>query len=237
MDINIIHTGSDGNCTYISDGSTEILIDCGIKLEKVNREIGYRLSKIKAVLITHEHTDHTKYIKDIAVLAKPIYMAEQTKQNIETQRMKSPFFIPLQDKENKKIGTLLIKTIPLIHYNVNGTPCKNFGYIIFSILTNEKILWCTDTEYIPFFVPKCNYICIECNYDNDITFNKEFDIASVDKRRFISHQSLQTVKNWIQKQDLSVCSAIYLIHISNDKSNKPKMKKEIEQLTALPVFL
>lgn len=102
MDINIIHTGSDGNCTYISDGSTEILIDCGIKLEKVNREIGYRLSKIKAVLITHEHTDHTKYIKDIAVLAKPIYMAEQTKQNIETQRMKSPFFIPLQDKENKK---------------------------------------------------------------------------------------------------------------------------------------
>lgn len=236
MEINIIHTGSDGNCSYISDGNTSILIDCGIKLEKVNRVIDYRLSKIKATLITHEHTDHTKYIRDVAMFAKPIYMAMETKQNIE-KKVHSSFFIPLQDKQNFNINTFVIKSIPLVHFNVDGTPCKNFGYIIYSTITNEKILWCTDTEYIPFSVPRCNYICIECNYDNDMTFDKQFDIAAVDKRRFISHQSLQTVKNWLQKQDLSVCKTIYLIHISNDKADKQKMKEEIQELTGIQTIL
>ena len=50
-------TGSDGNCTAIESSSGELLIvDSGIALKQVNRQIGYRALSATGVLLTHSHT-------------------------------------------------------------------------------------------------------------------------------------------------------------------------------------
>ena len=50
-------TGSDGNCTAIESNSGELLIvDCGIALKQVNRQIGYRALQATGLLISHSHT-------------------------------------------------------------------------------------------------------------------------------------------------------------------------------------
>lgn len=54
-------SGSDGNCTYISDGKVNILIDAGISARRIIRELGVLelgVSELDAVFITHEHSDH-----------------------------------------------------------------------------------------------------------------------------------------------------------------------------------
>ena len=66
--IGTLCSGSKGNCTYITDGDTSILIDAGGCLksirEKLN-EVGDRLENIKGIFITHEHSDHTKALFNI----------------------------------------------------------------------------------------------------------------------------------------------------------------------------
>jgi len=56
-----IASGSNGNCTYISDGKTNILVDTGISAVRIIRELSslcVSISEIDAIFITHEHSDH-----------------------------------------------------------------------------------------------------------------------------------------------------------------------------------
>lgn len=58
----VLASGSKGNCTYVSDGVTHILIDAGLscrRTEQALSALGVGLADINAILITHEHIDHT----------------------------------------------------------------------------------------------------------------------------------------------------------------------------------
>ena len=65
-----LFSGSGGNSTYIRIGDTEILVDagkCARTLCSALHEIGSDISRIGAIFITHEHTDH---ISSLEVLSK-----------------------------------------------------------------------------------------------------------------------------------------------------------------------
>lgn len=70
-------SSSKGNCSFITDGKTNILIDCGIKiksLEEFLSQNGYTLNDINAILITHEHIDHIYGLKNLSKkVDTPIY--------------------------------------------------------------------------------------------------------------------------------------------------------------------
>lgn len=75
-------SGSSGNCTYITDDETHILIDCGATAKYISAclgRLGVLPSQINAVLITHEHRDH---VSGAGVFARkygaPIIATEKT---------------------------------------------------------------------------------------------------------------------------------------------------------------
>lgn len=56
-----IASGSSGNCIYVGDDNTHLLIDAGCSRKKIVaglNGIGLTLRDIDAVFITHEHSDH-----------------------------------------------------------------------------------------------------------------------------------------------------------------------------------
>ena len=54
-------SGSRGNATYIGTDRSGVLVDCGLSTRQIFRrldEIGLGRPEIRAVLVTHEHSDH-----------------------------------------------------------------------------------------------------------------------------------------------------------------------------------
>ena len=59
-----IGSGSSGNCCYLGTRRGGILIDAGVKTDKVESVLtanGIKMSMVKAVLLTHDHSDHVRY--------------------------------------------------------------------------------------------------------------------------------------------------------------------------------
>ena len=63
-----IASGSKGNATFVQTNDTLILIDVGISYRALKKQceiMGIDLSRLDAVLITHEHSDHIKGLKTL----------------------------------------------------------------------------------------------------------------------------------------------------------------------------
>lgn len=77
MKVEILATGSDGNCIFLQSGSTGILIDAG----KWKRDLEKRLlarginaaTDIQAVFITHSHSDHVRGLTLAGKYRIPVY--------------------------------------------------------------------------------------------------------------------------------------------------------------------
>lgn len=76
-------SGSKGNATLISSGTTHVLLDCGFSLkETVMRlqRLGLEPTELSALLVTHEHGDHISGIGPLARRYKlPVYSTNGTK--------------------------------------------------------------------------------------------------------------------------------------------------------------
>ena len=84
-----LNSGSNGNCYYVGDEHSAILIDAGLSLketEKRLRTLQLDPQKIKALFISHEHHDH---ITGLPALSRqwgiPVYLTPGTQQNLPFQ--------------------------------------------------------------------------------------------------------------------------------------------------------
>ena len=70
MRVCVLSSGSRGNSVYIEGGDNAILIDNGLAFRELKSRLdtaGLDVAKIKATLVTHEHTDH---IKGVGVMSR-----------------------------------------------------------------------------------------------------------------------------------------------------------------------
>ncbi|NLG61982.1 MAG: MBL fold metallo-hydrolase, partial [Candidatus Cloacimonetes bacterium] len=63
MRVTVLGSGSTGNATLVESGDVRILIDAGFSgrdLERRMRSVGVDPASLQAILITHDHGDHTR---------------------------------------------------------------------------------------------------------------------------------------------------------------------------------
>lgn len=82
LDILSLFSSSKGNCTYVFSDTTKILVDVGVSSKRLVEKLtitNIKPEEIRAILITHEHSDH---IKGIRVFSKkfniPVFASEKT---------------------------------------------------------------------------------------------------------------------------------------------------------------
>lgn len=82
MRVCVLGSGSGGNCTWIECGDDAILVDAGLSARRTLRtldECGLDAGKLRALCITHEHSDHTAGIARLhALLGLPVYANSAT---------------------------------------------------------------------------------------------------------------------------------------------------------------
>lgn len=234
MEIKPIASGSDGNAYFISDGTTHLLIDCGIPIQELKEKTNYFEDLPDACLVSHSHKDHSMSIEQVQAIGIPVYLSEHTQ--TELQDNISFFDIDvmihtIRNRERFEIGTFEILPLKMNH----DVYC--LGFLITSQATGEKLFFATDTYYIEYIIPSCDYIMVEANYDVDIMNERIMkgghDLVS--KERLVrSHMEIGSTIRWLEGNDLSKTKRIYLMHLSAGSSNEEQFKRRIIESTGIP---
>lgn len=87
MKVSVLASGSKGNATLVKCGDAAILIDMGISVRRLSKELsnlGMVIDDIDAIFITHSHTDHFNGLDGFLKKRKvPFFASEETASSIE----------------------------------------------------------------------------------------------------------------------------------------------------------
>ncbi len=224
-------SSSRGNCFHVTNGSTPILLECGIPFKDIQRKLNFKTSELAACLVTHEHKDHSKAVTDIMKSGIDCYMSKGTADalGVTGHRIKI-----IKAQESFQVGKWTILPFATQH-----DAAEPLGFLLVN-QAGEELLFATDTFYIKYKFKGLTHIAIECNYSIDIlNANIESGLVPVAmKNRLLqSHFSLANVKEFLKANDLSRVAEIHLLHLSSDNSDADRFKREIQQLTGKAVYV
>jgi len=232
-----INSGSNGNCYYIGNNSEAVLIDAGISCKEIEKRMArlcLSISKIKAVFISHEHSDH---IKGLAVLSKkyniPVYITNST---LKSSRLilneKNVFSFAHQD--TIKIGGLKIVAFSKFHDAIDPfsftVECDNVRVGVFTDIgaVCDRLV----REF-----GKCNAAFLEANYDTEMLQNGNYPYYL--KRRISSgkgHLSNSEALALFQNHKPEYMSHLLLSHLSKD-NNDPLLVENLFKSAAGRTFV
>jgi phosphoribosyl 1,2-cyclic phosphodiesterase len=218
-----LNSGSNGNCYYVGNNETAVLVDAGLSCRETEKRMaGLQLSlqKVNAIFISHEHTDH---IKGLEVLSQkyniPVYINERTLQNSRL-RLNTSLISALSATDNIKIGDLNITSFSKRHDAAD--PCS------FLIEDHEvKVGVFTDIgvvcDQLIHYFRQCDAAFLESNYDEDMLQNGRYPFHL--KRRISGgrgHLSNRQAFELFQQHRSRDLSHLLLSHLSRE-NNCPKL--------------
>ena len=162
-----LYSGSDGNATYVCAGDTEILIDAGKNAKCICSalsNIGTSIDNIKAIFITHEHSDHTSALK---VLMKkrniPVYAPKGCAGKMRDICPEYMFFKSVPFVE--KIGGITIRSFKTPHDSDDSAGyIADFGEYSIGVATD---MGCVEKNVVR-ELAGCRFALIEANYDQEM---------------------------------------------------------------------
>jgi phosphoribosyl 1,2-cyclic phosphodiesterase len=230
MNLKVIGSNSKGN-SYILENDTEALIlECGVNFSRIKEALDFNLNKVTGCLITHEHLDHCKAIKDVAAAGIDVFASKGT--FLKTEMLENHRCHTLKAGEKYAVGSFFI-----LPFHVKHDCAEPFGYVI-QHPDCGNVLFVTDSYYMPFRIANLTNIIAEINYDIDILNDNVLNgrIPQVVRKRVLeSHMELGTFKEFLSANDLSKVNNIVLIHLSDGNSHARKFKDEISDLTGKTV--
>ena len=138
--LHVLASGSKGNATLVEGPEGFVLVDCGVSYKALREraaELGLDLERVVAVLVTHEHGDHTK---GLPVLAKridgPMYATAGTV-GARKDLVGLPFTLVDHSSELELAG-MRVRCFPTSH-DVADPMCFRFE------TDDDAVGYCTDT--------------------------------------------------------------------------------------------
>lgn len=116
--ITSLNSGSNGNCYYIGNEREAVLIDAGISCRETEKRIarlGLSMHKVKAIFVSHEHSDHVSGIPRLASKYQlPVFITPHTLRGARFTGGRFPIQ-SFQGYEPVWIGELCITAFPKLH--------------------------------------------------------------------------------------------------------------------------
>lgn len=225
--ITSLNSGSNGNCYYIGNDTEAVLIDAGISCRETERRmkrLGLEMSVVKAIFVSHEHSDH---ITGITVLSKkhslPVYITNATMQ--ASRISVAPGLLRSFDAiDSINIGNLQIKAFKKFH---DASDPHSFmvsdGEVNIGIITD---IGHACKEVVNCFT-QCHAVFLESNYCDDMLANSDYPYhlrqrISSDHGHLSNAAALELFLRYRGKQ----LSHLILSHLSKN-NNKPELVNEL----------
>jgi phosphoribosyl 1,2-cyclic phosphodiesterase len=137
-----LNSGSNGNCYYIGNGDEAVFIDAGLSCRETElrmKRLGLNMSRIKAIFISHEHSDHIDGVAGlVAKYQIPVYFSQSTLKKAGFGKITSLPSNPLSSvisalRPSRKYTTPVIRTVLwsalqkqiLAFLQISGSPVIN----------------------------------------------------------------------------------------------------------------
>lgn len=223
MKLKVINSGSKGNAYILHTEDEALLIECGVRISDIKGALNFDFSKLVGAIVTHEHGDHAKSVKELMSFGVNVHATEGTHAALGTTMNHRACMIKYQ--ERFKLGNFTILPFDVLHDAAE--PC---GFII-NHPECGNVLFITDLIFCKYTFPNLHNIIIEANYDDAIAKRKLNDIEFLRNRIIKNHMSLDTCKSTLLANDLSKVNNIVLIHLSDSNSDALMFKDTIREAT------
>ena len=210
-------SGSKGNCIFLEDGRTKILIDAGLPVREIAARlarIGENPADISYILLSHVHSDHARGVEDFCrKYQKEVCCNEACGKRFLRARA-------FRSGERFALGDLEIEPLALPH----DTPtCDGFliraGKIRAAVVTDLGV--CPDS--VAERLGDLDVLVVECNHDPEMLARSRYPYAL--RRRIRSdrgHLSNLACAALIEKVYSKRLTDVYLAHLS-EENNTPEL--------------
>jgi phosphoribosyl 1,2-cyclic phosphodiesterase len=222
-----LNSGSNGNCYYVGNSSEAVLVDAGIscrETEKRMQALGLDMRSVKAIFISHEHSDH---ITGLSILSKkyqlPVYITDHTLQ--ESHVHIDPHLVRSVSADLQlHIGRLSVTPFKKSH-----DACDPHSFVVSDGVVNIGVF--TDIgvacpQVIRYF-RKCHAVFLESNYCPDMLSKGSYPVYL--KRRISSdtgHLSNMQALDLFSKFKTRRLTHLVLSHLS-ENNNNPQLVNDL----------
>ncbi|MBE6611508.1 MAG: MBL fold metallo-hydrolase [Ruminococcaceae bacterium] len=222
-------SGSKGNSVYVRLGEDELLIDAGTSCKRISdslKALDTDISRIKAIFITHEHSDHVNALEVISKkysipvhFTEPSARAHLISKKTEFTAQAAVIHPPVY---SVRVGALEVRSFITPHDSAGSV-----GYVVSDGTPCHTLALATDigcvTDEISDALMGAENVILESNHDENMLLCGPYPYEL--KRRILSnrgHLSNEAAAALVSRLAASGTKRILLAHLS-EENNLPEL--------------
>lgn len=214
MRFEALASSSKGNAYLVYDGETHLLLECGLSLKKLQKLVGFRLTEVNGVLVTHEHKDHSACAKQLLADCVPVYLTRGTAKALALPDSLMELAHEIKAGEQFSIGSIDILPFETFH-----DAAEPVGFCMQSRLSGDILVYAIDTVNLPYQFPGVGVLAVEANYDKAV-LERSSRPEKVKHRIANTHMEIDALCGILSRMNLSRCREIHLLHLSDSVSHE-----------------
>lgn len=227
-------SGSSGNCCYIGTKRGGVLIDAGVKTEEIVKMLsmhGINIGAVKALLLTHDHSDHVRYAYNVVRNHKHIRLFCTNRVLNGVLRRHSI------SKRIKEYHHPIFKEIPfkicdfeITAFEVPHDGSDNMGFSL--EFDDRRFVLATDlgavTDRARHYMSRANYLVIEANYDLQmLKFGRYPEYLKARIQTENGHMDNEATGEFLKQIINPDLQYIFLCHLSQDNNTPAKALRAV----------
>lgn len=225
--ITSLNSGSNGNCYYVGNEQEAVLIDAGLSCRQTEvrmQRLGLSLQTVKAIFISHEHSDHISGLAQLSAKYQiPVYITALTLRSTRLLPARFPLRV-LTTYEPVAVGALRITAFPKQHDAVDP-----HSFLVEDEVTRVGVFTDIGTacEHVTHHFGQCHAVFLEANYDEDLLENGRYPAFLKQRiRGDQGHLSNQQALALLVAHKPPFMSHVLLSHLSKD-NNSPVVARDL----------
>jgi len=222
-----LNSGSNGNCYYIGNENEAVFVDAGLSCRETEirmKRLGLDMGRIRAIFITHEHSDHISGVNTLVSKYKiPVYISQPTLKEAGFWKIRK-YTSDFSGQPHISIGNLRVTAFQKIH-----DASDPYSFVVSEGKINIGVF--TDIgepcDQLIHYFKQCHAAFLESNYDEEMLEKGRYPVYLKNRIRGGSgHLSNRQAMELYTRHRPECMSHLLLSHLSKE-NNSPELVESL----------